>query len=94
MVIHNLSEYRSSVGHQLGATLNSSDGGGTSSGMEARVAKLEADAAHTLETLRDMKGDLRELRTDLKSDFRILFGSLITVALGLAGLMAKGFGWM
>lgn len=27
-------------------------------------------------------------------DFRVLFGALIAVALGLAGLMAKGFHWL
>jgi hypothetical protein len=27
-------------------------------------------------------------------DFKILFGALITLALGLSGLMAKGFGWI
>jgi hypothetical protein len=30
---------------------------------------------------------------DAREDFRILFGALIVVALGLAGLMAKGFRW-
>ena len=55
-------------------------GGGGS--MEARVAKLEAAVEHIF----DIKKDIRE-------DFRILFGSLIITALGLAGLMAKGFKW-
>jgi hypothetical protein len=27
-------------------------------------------------------------------DFRILFAALITVALGISTLMAKGFGWL
>lgn len=33
------------------------------------------------------------LRDRMERDFRILFGALITVALGLAGLMGKGFHW-
>mgnify|MGYP000722284598 FL=1 len=28
------------------------------------------------------------------TDFRLIFGAIITVALGLAALMAKGFGWL
>jgi len=34
--------------------------------------------------------DLRELRGDMK----LLLGAIIAVALGLAGLMAKGFHWL
>lgn len=30
----------------------------------------------------------------MERDFRILFGALIAVTLGLAGLMARGFGWL
>ncbi|EAA9053032.1 hypothetical protein AB654_23260 [Salmonella enterica] len=62
--------------------------------MEARVAKLESDVAHIDSTLQEMKGDMREMRRDLRSDFRILFGALITVAIGLAGIMARGFHWI
>ncbi|EAB4925333.1 hypothetical protein FG613_26110 [Salmonella enterica subsp. enterica serovar Muenchen] len=62
--------------------------------MEARVAKLESDVAHIDSTLQEMKGDMREMRRDLRSDFRILFGALITVAIGLAGIIARGFHWI
>lgn len=61
--------------------------------MEPRVAKLEADIEHVKTTLTDIKQDVREMRADAKSDFRILFGAVITVAIGLAGLMGKGFHW-
>ncbi|MDR6675309.1 hypothetical protein [Xanthomonas sp. 1678] len=63
-------------------------------GMEARVAKLESTADHILRELVEMKADIRELRRDAKTDFRLLFGAIITVALGLAALMAKGFHWL
>ena len=33
------------------------------------------------------------MRDAMERDFRILFGALITVALGLAALMARGFHW-
>ncbi|ECM3181141.1 hypothetical protein QB94_12990 [Salmonella enterica subsp. enterica serovar Newport] len=61
--------------------------------MESRVAKLESDVGHINSTLQEMKDDIREIRRDLRSDFRIIFGALISVAIGLAGLMAKGFHW-
>ena len=75
-----------------------SGGGGD---MEARIAKLEADVSYIKEHIRDVKSESKELRSDIKElrrdtdrDFRILFGAIITVALGLAGLMAKGFHWL
>ena len=68
--------------------------------MMSRIAKLESDVAHIQSDIRDIKQDLRDIRQDIKdiraearTDFRVLFGSLIGVALGLAALMAKGFGW-
>jgi len=62
--------------------------------MEARVAKLESTCEHILRELSEMKADIRELRSDTKQDFRVLFGAIIFVALGLAGVMARGFGWL
>lgn len=69
----------------------SNDGGGT---VEARIARLESDVAHIQRDISEMKVDIREVKRDQRSDFRLLFGALIAVALGLAGLMAKGFGWL
>lgn len=80
----------------------SNDGGGT---VEARIARLESDVAHIQRDIGEIKVDIREMRTEnksefrdvraeIKSDFRLAFGALIAVALGLAGLMAKGFGWL
>lgn len=69
--------------------------------MEARVAKLEASITHIEQDIteiktdiRDLRQDVREVRRDMQTDFRLLFGALIAVALGLAGLMARGFGWL
>ncbi|EGQ7792746.1 hypothetical protein I6Y99_003343 [Vibrio parahaemolyticus] len=69
--------------------------------MEARVAKLESSVEYIQRDIADIKGDIKGIRTELKEqrelhhkDFRVMFGALITVALGLAGLMAKGFGWL
>lgn len=69
--------------------------------MDARVAVLEQIARDTKDILVEMKRDIREIRQDQKSDFRLLFGATISVALGLAGmmaglagLMARGFHWL
>jgi hypothetical protein len=70
-------------------------------GMMSRIAKLESDVAHIQSDVREIKLDVREIRQDIKdiraearSDFRLLFGSIIGVAVGLAALMAKSFGWI
>ncbi len=62
--------------------------------MEARIARLEATITHIHESMTDLKSDIREIKSHARSDFRVLFGALIAVALGLAGLMARGFGWL
>jgi hypothetical protein len=84
-------------GTDLRPPLSSFDGGrggGDDGGMEARVAKLEAAVEHIQVVVGEIKADLREVRRDMRGDFRLLFGAVIFVALGLAGLMAKGFGWL
>lgn len=65
--------------------------------MEARIAKLEAANEYIQRDIKELKDDVRAIRGDIAgirtTDFRILFGAIITVALGLAGVMAKGFHW-
>lgn len=73
--------------------LSGGGSGGTSGGMEARVAKLEATLEHIGREMSDVKADVRTLRDNARTDFRVLFGAIIAVALGLAGLLAKGFHW-
>ncbi|MBE4809167.1 hypothetical protein IM294_21810 [Enterobacter cloacae complex sp. P43RS] len=69
--------------------------------MDGRVARIESDISYIKRDIQDLKGDIkdlrsdiRDIRTDMHTDFRITFGALIAVALGLAGIMARGFGWM
>lgn len=64
------------------------DGGGD--GLEARIARLESDVQHIQTDVAGIREDVRELRGDNK----VLVAMIITSALGLAGLMAKGFGWL
>jgi len=62
--------------------------------VEARVAKLESHFEYIRRDLDDVKSDVRDIKKDMREDFRIMFGALVVVALGLAGMMAKGFGWL
>ena len=62
--------------------------------MEARVAKLEAAMEYVQRDIGEIKTDIREIKGHQRTDFRVLFGAIIAVALGLAGLMAKGFHWL
>ena len=59
--------------------------------MESRITRLEAAIDHMQRDIAELKADVRSIRT---TDFRIMFGALVTVALGLAAIMAKGFGWL
>ncbi|MBB5047522.1 hypothetical protein HNR60_002279 [Rhodopseudomonas rhenobacensis] len=76
-----------------GPPLQPPDGGGTFDGMGPRIAKLEAAVEHIQRDIGDIKTDLRTLRDNARGDFRLLFGAIISVAVGMAGLMAKGFHW-
>ena len=70
-------------------------------GMEARVAVLEQIAKDTKDVLKEMREDARAFRAEMNAmrdkqerDFRLSIAVTITTALGLAGLMAKGFHWL
>lgn len=78
-----------------GSGSNTGDGmppGGN--GLEARVAVLENNVDHIKADIAEIKGDVKELARAHDRDFRILFGALIAVAIGLAGMIAKGFHWL
>lgn len=62
--------------------------------LESRVARIESDVSHIRSDVADIKSDIREMRRNATTDFRLLFGSLITGLVGMAGLMAKGFHWL
>jgi septal ring factor EnvC (AmiA/AmiB activator) len=72
--------------------------------MEARVARIETSVSHIETDIADIKIDIREIESTLSSfkdevhnSFtqikREFFLALVFVALGLAGMMAKGFNW-
>ena len=62
--------------------------------MEAKAAKLENAVEHMQRDISEIKIDIREIQKDFRTDFRLLFGAIIGVALGLTGLIAKGFHWV
>ena len=66
--------------------------------MQARVTKLEAAVDYIQRDVKELREDVRTMRGEIHSirttDFRLVFGAIIAVALGLAGLMAKGFHWL
>lgn len=73
--------------------------------MERELGKVESDIEHIKSDVAALKADVRESRSEVRSDiwklrdvherdFRILFGAIIFVALGIASIMAKSFGWL
>lgn len=56
---------------------------------------------HVVDDVREIKADVKELRADVtkefssvRSDMRSDFRWVLAAFAGLAGLMAKGFGWL
>ncbi|MCU5774740.1 hypothetical protein N5923_21690 [Erwiniaceae bacterium BAC15a-03b] len=61
---------------------------------EVRLAMLESNVENMKDSIKGINDDIREIKRDARTDFRMLFGAMIAVALGLAGMMAKGFHWL
>ena len=59
-----------------------------------RVARLEVTCERILDELRELRSEMRDLRRTATSVFRIMVSAIIAVALGLASVMANGFGWI
>ncbi|WP_426174564.1 hypothetical protein [Massilia sp. TWR1-2-2] len=69
--------------------------------VERRLGAVESKLAELGERVARLETGVEYFYSELKNvsqrqitDFRLMFGSLITVAIGLAGMMAKGFGWL
>lgn len=64
------------------------------SDLRRELHELRTETTRRDDDLRaDMIRRTDDLRDALERDFRIMFGVLITTALGLAAMMAKGFHW-
>jgi hypothetical protein len=57
-------------------------------------AEVRETRAEGRETRAELKKEIHESRAESRNDFRFLLGALLTVALGLIAVMARGFGWM
>lgn len=56
-----------------------------------RVARVETGIDFLRSDMKNLSDGLLAVRT---TDFRLMFGALIAVALSLSAMMAKGFGWL
>lgn len=72
--------------------------------MDSRLTRLEVTIDHIQGDLRDLRSGVRHFQTEVRSefrimrdqarvDFRLLFGALISLAIGMSAMMAKGFHW-
>ncbi|MET0506379.1 MAG: hypothetical protein ABWZ85_13720 [Luteibacter sp.] len=66
----------------------------TAAGIDNRLLRVEVTVGHIKEDVRDLRIEVRSVRDQARVDFRLLFGALVSVALGMAALMAKGFHWI
>lgn len=73
--------------NELEPQLKNGGPGGTSGGMEPRVAKLEAAAEHIQKDIGDIKSDVRDFRNAITT----LNGSTATLTERVAHLPSKGF---
>ena len=71
------------------------------SSLKANVENIRVDVSELREEGKRFDTKLETLSDRHERDFRVLFGTIISVALGLGGLMlglgglmAKGFGWL
>lgn len=55
---------------------------------------VEVDIAEIKADVRSLRHAMDRLQDRMDGDFRITWAGIITLGVGLAGLMAKGFGWM
>lgn len=66
----------------------------TAAQIDNRLGRVEVIVEHVKEDVRDLRIEFRGVRDQARVDFRLLFGALISIALGMAALMARGFHWI
>lgn len=73
--------------------------------IQDNLREVRTDMRDLRTDMRDLRSELRHFQTEVRADFRIvrdqarldfrlLFGALISVAIGMAAMMAKGFRWL
>jgi hypothetical protein len=69
-------------------------GGGDDGGMEARIARLEADSEHIKGSLQTIVSRLDRMEGNQRADFRYMLGAGAAAVIIVIGVVAKGFGWI
>jgi predicted nucleic acid-binding Zn-ribbon protein len=68
--------------------------------IDHEIAAVKNDIGHLKEEMTEVRRDVREIRNDIgglrtqdEKNFRLLFGALMTVAIGLSAMIGHGFKW-
>ena len=61
---------------------------------DVRLAHTEAHLEHVMKELDIVRHSILRLRDEHRTDFRLLFASIVTAALGLSGILARAAGWL
>ncbi|HBW7857875.1 hypothetical protein FKL60_17430 [Klebsiella pneumoniae] len=90
------SSYSFSSGGMQMTGARRSDASNSDASIDGRMGRMESDISYTKRDISDIKSDIKELRNDIKDirkdmrkDLILVFGAFV----GLASMMAKGFGW-
>ena len=62
--------------------------------LETMVSRLDALLEVSEKRLALLEQDVREHRHNMRVEFRVSYGVMIAGFWGLAGIMARGFGWL
>lgn len=73
---------------------NGGNDGGPPMEVIERITRVEEKVGGLDKRLELVETDLRSLIGKVDSHFLVLGGMIIAAVLGLAGMMAKGFGWL
>ncbi|MEO7493942.1 MAG: hypothetical protein ABIT83_08370 [Massilia sp.] len=78
---------------------------GQVTGLQGQLARIDIQLARAEVYSETTRGDIRKLQDDHRDlgkalqairtvDFRLMYGTMFGLAVGMTGLMAKGFGWL
>lgn len=60
---------------------------------EQRMTRVESAIEGINDSMKEIKTEIKEIRKDMKTDYRWLFGLMLTSTGGLFLLIAHGFKW-
>jgi hypothetical protein len=62
--------------------------------VEPRLVRIETILEYVHRDVGELRMDMKEMRREQRSDFRMLFSTIVTMAIGMAAMMAKLFNWL